>query len=85
MTRRLNAMFIPLMASRLMLSLKKAAVQLNKPWSLETMTNISQGRPTEGRTSYSAQWVHGGSREISRTPAVLNDEDIEFNAVSRLP
>ena len=67
------------MASRLMLSLKKATTQ--KPWSLETMTTISQGKSTEGGTDYSVQQVHRGLHEISQNPAVLNEEDMELNVV----
>ena len=39
------------MASRLMLSLKKAAAQPKIPWSLKTMTNISWGRSARGGIS----------------------------------
>jgi len=73
------------MSSRLMLSLKKTTVQLEKPWSLSTLTTISMGRSTDGGTSYSTQGVHEGSHEIPPTPPVRNEEDIELNAVPPLP
>ena len=86
MTHSANTIFVPVMASRLMLSLKKATVQPSKPWSLDTMTTVSQGTSTDdGRTGYSAQRVRGGLDETSPTPAVPNEEDIELGAVPRLP
>ena len=72
------------MASRLMLSLKKTAVQPMKPWSLDTMTTTSGGRSPEDGASYSAQRTHRGLRETSQTPAALDEEDVELNAVPRL-
>jgi len=84
-THSANTIFVPAMASRLMLSLKKATVQPNKPWSLDTMTTVNQGTSTDGRTGYSAQRVRGGLDETSPTPAVPNEEDIELGAVLRLP
>ena len=72
------------MSSRLMLSLKKATVQLNKPWSLDTMATMDLGIPAEGRVSYSAQRMHEGLHEIEPTLTVPN-QDIELNAVPPLP
>ena len=82
MARRTNTIITPLMASRLMLSLKKVTVQLNEPWSLDTMATIKLGVPAEGRASYSAQRMHEGLHEIQPTLTAPNDEDIELNAGS---
>jgi len=73
------------MATRLMLSLKKAAAEPKGLWSLETMATMGWGRSTEDGTADPAPRVPGGSREISLTPAAPNEEDIELDAVHRLP
>ena len=75
----------PVMASRLMLSLKKATVQLNKPWSLDTMATIDLGMPAEGGVNYPAQRMHEGSHQIQPALAAPNEEDIELDAVPPLP
>ena len=63
------------MASRLMLSLKKASVD-PKLWSLETMSTVTQGRLAEDGTIYFAS--PGGSYGMSRTFTVPNGEEIEL-------
>ena len=71
------------MATRLMLSLKKAAEGPRVLWSLETMTNLSRERSRGDRTLTSR--VPDRLREISLT-SVAPNEDIELvNAVVRLP
>ena len=52
--RRANTILVPVMASRLMLSLKKAALRPKMAWSLETMTNLSSGRSANGGGVYLA-------------------------------
>jgi len=70
------------MATRLMLSLKKAAEGPRVLWSLETMTNLRQGE-SRGNGTLTPR-VPDGLHEISLTSAVPN-EDIELaNAVVRL-
>ena len=81
MTRRVNLIFVPMMASRLMLSLKKAATQPKQLWSLDTMATISGGRTLESVASYSAQRMHRGLHGTSQTPSALDEEDVELNAV----
>jgi hypothetical protein len=81
MARRVNTMFLPIMASRLMLSLKKATAQPTRPWSLKTMTSTSQGRSTGNETINSVPRVPRGSHEIPRSPAAQNGGDIELGAV----
>lgn len=39
---RANTMFVPIMASRLMLSLKKASVEQRGMWTLETMSALGE-------------------------------------------
>ena len=68
------------MASRLMLSLKKASVQPKAVWSLETMTNPGSGTPTEEARVRFAARVPGGSHENPLTPADLDEEGIELGA-----
>ena len=73
----MNMIFIPVMASRLMLSLKKAAVKPTEAWSLETMTTMSQGGLTGDGTIHSVSRAPSGLREIP-------EEDIELDAAPRL-
>ena len=81
--RRANSVLVPVMASRLMLSLKKAAAQPKIPWSLKTMTIISQGRITEGGIINSPPRVPGEWHEISRVPAAPNEGGVELCAMHR--
>ena len=61
-------MFVPLMASRLMLSLKKAAAEPTGAWSVATMTTFSmEWSPKDGTPDFASQ-TFGGSREISAPP-----------------
>lgn len=67
-----NTTFVPLMASRLMLSLKRAGGKQKKAWSLGTMTN--QNWPGTIRFS---SGTSGELQEFSPTPATLDlDDDI---------
>ena len=73
-------LLVPTMASRLMLSLKKASVEPKGMWSLETMTNQSAGRVAGGGTVRFASWVPGGSCETSPHSVALDEEGIELDA-----
>ena len=77
MTHRVNLTFVPIMAARLMLSLKKAVVQPAEPWSLDTMATTSEGRSLGGGASYHTQRTHGKLHETSQKPEVLDEEDVE--------
>jgi len=70
------------MASRLMLSLKKAAVRPKEVWSLETMTNLSGERSAAIRF---ASQVPGGLRETPPIFVVPSGEDVELGPMPRLP
>ena len=61
----MNTIFVPVMASRLMLSLKKAAVEPKGVWSLETMNTMSQGELTEDGTIRPTLRASSGLHEIS--------------------
>ena len=84
MARRANTILTPVMATRLMLSLRKAAVHLNKPWSLDTMATINLRVPAQDRVSYSVQWTHEGLHQIQPTLTAPNAKDIELNPVPPL-
>lgn len=78
-----NATFVPLMASRLMLSLKKAAAKTSQAWSLQSMTNSTRGRTSAGGTLRFASQVPGRPHGISLAPMVL-DAEMELDTVSPL-
>ena len=69
------------MASRLMLSLKKAAIGPAMPWSLATMTNFGRGMSQEVRTVRFAPRTLSRSRETSETPNLPNEGDIELVSI----
>ncbi|KAF9781540.1 hypothetical protein BJ322DRAFT_229181 [Thelephora terrestris] len=77
-----NTIFVPVMASRLMLSLKKAAVGSTVEWSLDTMTNA---RSAEDRTICFAPRVPGGLHELSLTSTAPNEEDTELGTIPQPP
>ena len=76
-------MFVPVMASRLMLSLKKAAVQPKVVWSLNAMGVSNPGRLPERRNIQLAPQVSSALHDTLPTPAI--DEDIELAAVPQSP
>lgn len=80
---RVNTIFVPIMVSRLMLSLKKAAVGSAATWSLATLTDF--GRGTSLGTIHFASRAPGGSREALETPTLPNGGDIELEPMPRLP
>jgi len=79
-----GTVLIPMTASHLMLSLKKAAVDPKQLWSLPTMANLSHGRSVEGGTVDFAPRIRGGSHEIPETFTPSDEESIEFDSVPRL-
>lgn len=80
-TYRVNTVFVPVMASRLMLSLKKAAAKPTVPWSLTTMTNSGKGKTPEIGTIRFASWTLSGSQEISGTLSPSNEGDVELESM----
>ena len=82
---RANTILVPVMASRLMLSLKKATVQPKILWSLDTMTSMGRGRSAGGRTIIFAPRVPRGLHEASRAPVAPNEGDMELGAMPRSP
>ena len=72
--RRVNTVFVPVMASRLMLSLKKAAIEPAGQWSLETMSNC-------GRAG--TQTIHFASRAFDMSHEISNGEDVELESIPR--
>ena len=81
MARRAGTILVPVMASRIMLSLKKASVQPKMPWCLETLTTVSYGRSEaeDGTVRFAPQ---GGLREASQNSVSPNEEDMELDAVT---
>ena len=65
-------MIIQIMASHLMLSLKKAAAESVGPWHLATTA-----------TPRFAPHMHSVSRNTSETPSALDEEAIELGTVSQ--
>lgn len=57
-------MLVPIMASHLMLSLKKAAIEPAGPWLPNTMSNLSVGRSREGETLRFASQRLAVTREV---------------------
>ncbi|KAF9646677.1 hypothetical protein BDM02DRAFT_3188645 [Thelephora ganbajun] len=77
--------FGPVMVSRLMLSLKKAAVDPKAQWSLETMSNLSRRKSTRDGTVRFAPSAPDRPHEISVTWDPPDEEDIEFDVMLRFP
>ncbi|KAF9643583.1 hypothetical protein BDM02DRAFT_3123236 [Thelephora ganbajun] len=80
-----HAMFLPIMASRLMLSLKKAATEPNELWSFSTMANFDTERSPEDGTIRFVSRTFDVPFEISDTTTSPNGEDIELESIPRLP
>lgn len=73
-------MVVPIMASRLMLSLKKAAAEPAEPWSLATMSDLNSGGPPRSGTLRFAPRTHDASEKTSETPSAL-EEAIELETI----
>jgi len=82
---RANTVLIPVMASRLMLSLKKATVQPKILWSLDTMTSTGRGRSAGDGPITFAPTIFRRLHETSRAPVAPNEGDMELGAMSQLP
>ena len=72
---------IPIMTSRLMLSLKEAAVEPTEPWSLSTMSDFNTGR--DG-VNFASRRV-SGLGETVETSTLPNEEDMEFKSTHTWP
>jgi len=77
-----NTVIIPVMASRLMLSLKKATTKPKILWSLDTMASVNRRGSTGNGTINFAPRVPRGSHKISLAPVAPNEEDMELGTVS---
>jgi len=66
------------MATRLMLSLKRAADAPTDAWSLSTMGDFGRGRPTDGS-------LHFASHQIPEAFVASNGENIELESMPELP
>ena len=82
---RVNTILVPVMASRLMLSLKKATVQPKILWSLDAMVSIGRGRSTGDGTINPTPPVPRGFPEISRASTASSEEDMELDVIPPLP
>ncbi|KAF9648038.1 hypothetical protein BDM02DRAFT_3116104 [Thelephora ganbajun] len=79
-----TVVFTPIMASRLMLSLKKAAIEPALSWSLETMTLSGHGtgtRPGVG-TLHFASRTYDVSHQTSGTLTPPDEGDVELESTS---
>ena len=73
------------MASRLMLSLKKAVVEPARLWSLATIHGThSKIRPQDGTLSFASR-VPGRSHQDLGVTNLRDDEIIELKSVSKEP
>lgn len=72
------------MASRLMLSLKKAAIE--PAWSLTTMTGLDRGMTLEdgtGTIRFASRMLDGSQEILEETHALPNEGDIELEPMPR--
>ena len=67
------------MASRIMLSLKKASVQPKTPLCLETLTTANHGRSTKDGTVRLTPRVLGRQRETSQNSVTPDEEGVELD------
>jgi len=75
MSCRAGTVIVPIMASRLMLSLKKAVADSKVSWSPSVMADPSQRRPVGGFRSKSG--VPGGLDGVPETFILPSEEDTE--------
>ena len=78
-------MLLPIMTSRLMLSLKKAATEPTGMWSLSTMGDFGRGMFSDQETIQFVSHEFNVSHEISETLPPPNGEDIELDSVPQMP
>lgn len=75
-------MLLPIIASRLMLSVKRAAVEPTGLWSLSTMGGSGRGGPAEDGTLRFASRIFGVSPEaVSTSPS--SEGDIELDSLPK--
>ena len=74
-------MLLPIMASRLMLSLREAATEQTDLWSFGSTADFGRGRLSESATLHFASGTIDVSREISDALAPPNEGDIELDSV----
>ena len=78
-------MFLPIMACRLMLSLKKAASEPRGMWTLTNKPGNEGGILTNESLRFVAARPLGASGEIFDTLSPPNGEDVELGEVSQSP
>ena len=84
-SHRSHAMLLPVMSTRLMLSLRKAAARPAESWSLSTMGERSKGRSTGDGIRHFVPQKFKVSQETSTTLVPPSTEDIELDSAYRLP
>ena len=77
-------MLLPTMASRLMLSLKKAASEPPELWSISTMGDFGRGGSIGDGTLQFGSRTFDASHEISGIVPPPDEEGIELDSVPRL-
>lgn len=73
-------MLLPIIASRLMLSVKRAAVEPTGLWSLSTMAGSRRGEPAEDGTLQFASQIFGAPPEAVTSPS---EGDIELDSLPK--
>jgi len=72
---------VPIMTTRLMLSLKKAAAEPATPWSLSTMSESGGGTMQYRDITHSTPRILGGSRGMAATHTLPNEMDMEPESI----
>ena len=80
---RANGIIIPIMVSRLMLSLKKAAAEPTGLWSIATMESTNRGMRPEDGTLHFASKAPGGPHQISEITSLPDGGAIELGSMSK--
>jgi len=73
------------MASRLMLSLKKAATEPMGLWSLATIQETDRGAGLQNRTLRFASHVPGESHQVLEVTGLPDDGAVELEPMSKEP
>ena len=81
MAHRAGTIFVPVMASRIMLSLKKLSAQPKTPWCLETLTAASHGRSTEDGVVHLTLRLPGRQRKTPQNSMAPSEEGVELDGV----
>lgn len=72
-------MLLPIMASRLMLSVKRATAEPAGLWSLSTMAESGREKPSESDTVQFVPQMFGVSCESPEDPTPPNEAEIELD------